>query len=237
MSNHKKPRTPSYRLHKQSGQAIVTLTNHFGTRRDVLLGKYDTPESRAEYRRVVMEWAVNDHRLPEPPALAHEVSVNEILLAYWEHVQTYYRLMGGTPSTEVDNIRLALRPLKALYGHTPAAKFDSTALETVREQMIRDGRCRNRINKDVARVKRLFKWSGSKKLLPSSIYQDLNTVEGSGRAAPRRRRRPLSCPCRAGSWNRHGWSCGRPWPTWCSCNWKPECGPVRSAPCGPLTST
>jgi integrase len=178
MSEHKKPRVPTYRRHKQSGQAIVTLTNNLGSRRDVLLGKYDTPESSAEYRRVVMEWEVNGHRLPEPPAPAPEISVNEILLGYWEHVQTYYRLMDGTPSTEVDNIRLALRPLKALYGHTPAAEFDSTALETVREQMIRDGRCRNRINKDVARVKRLFKWAGAKKLLPSSVYQDLITVEG-----------------------------------------------------------
>ena len=36
---------PSYRLHKQSGQAIVTLTDAVGTRRDVLLGPCNTPES------------------------------------------------------------------------------------------------------------------------------------------------------------------------------------------------
>jgi integrase len=104
--------------------------------------------------------------------------VNEVILAYWEHIQTYYRLANGTLTTEVDNIRLALRPLKALYGHTSAADFDAPALETVREQMIREGHCRNRVNKDVARLKRLFKWAGSKKLVPSSVYQDLTTIEG-----------------------------------------------------------
>jgi hypothetical protein len=40
---------PAYRLHKQSGQAIVTLTDALGNRRDVLLGKYESPASRAEY--------------------------------------------------------------------------------------------------------------------------------------------------------------------------------------------
>jgi hypothetical protein len=37
---------PSYRKHKQSGQ-IVTLSHGYGGRRDFLLGKYGTKESRA----------------------------------------------------------------------------------------------------------------------------------------------------------------------------------------------
>lgn len=113
--------------------------------------------------------------------------MNEAIVAYWRHVQAYYRLGDGTVSTEVDNVRLALRPLKALYGHTPAADFDAPALEAVREQMIRDGRCRNRVNKDVARIKRLFRWAASKKLLPSSVFQDLDTIEGlrAGRSKAR----------------------------------------------------
>jgi hypothetical protein len=45
-----------YRLHKQSGQGIVTLTDPIGMRKDYLLGNYDSPESRAEYVRIVSEW-------------------------------------------------------------------------------------------------------------------------------------------------------------------------------------
>ena len=40
MSNE--ARVPTYRRHKRSGQAIVTLPDGFGTRRDILLGKYGT---------------------------------------------------------------------------------------------------------------------------------------------------------------------------------------------------
>src|SRR5581483_5404792 len=51
---------PSYRLRKQSGQGMVTLTDQAGNRRDVLLGPYNSPESLAEYHRVVAEWQTTD---------------------------------------------------------------------------------------------------------------------------------------------------------------------------------
>lgn len=64
MSVHTRPRVPSYRLHKQSGQAVVTLPVGQGGRRDVLLGKYGTDESKAEYQRVLVEWEASGRRLP-----------------------------------------------------------------------------------------------------------------------------------------------------------------------------
>ena len=49
--------TPLYRYHKAYKQAVVTLTNAgTGRRKDVLLGRYDTLESRVEYARVLAEW-------------------------------------------------------------------------------------------------------------------------------------------------------------------------------------
>jgi hypothetical protein len=60
------PKTVSpHRLHKQqSGQAIVTLTDDLGHRRDVLLGKHITLGRFAECKRVVSEWEVNGGRRP-----------------------------------------------------------------------------------------------------------------------------------------------------------------------------
>ena len=55
-------RDPAYRLHKQSGQAIVTLSDGLGGRRDVLLGEYNSPESRQQYRKVLLEWETNGLR-------------------------------------------------------------------------------------------------------------------------------------------------------------------------------
>ena len=52
-----RPRSvPSYRIHKQSGQAVVTLTDALGGRHDVLLGVHGTKQSRVEYARVIAEW-------------------------------------------------------------------------------------------------------------------------------------------------------------------------------------
>ena len=43
-------RTPSYRLHKPTGLAVVTLDG-----RDLHLGEFGSPESRAEFDRWLME--------------------------------------------------------------------------------------------------------------------------------------------------------------------------------------
>src|SRR5262245_32760387 len=102
------PRTPSYRLHKPSGQAVVTLDGH-----DVYLGKYDTAESRAEYDRRIAEWLANGRRLS--PARSETaggaLSVNELLGAFVAHAEQHYRRPNGTLTSEFADYRLSLRPL------------------------------------------------------------------------------------------------------------------------------
>src|SRR5262249_23440196 len=44
-------RVPSYRLHKPTGLAVVSIGG-----RDVYLGKHESSESRAEYDRIIAEW-------------------------------------------------------------------------------------------------------------------------------------------------------------------------------------
>src|SRR5688572_28186532 len=103
---------PSYRLHKRSGQAVVSLD-----RRTVYLGKHGSPESRAEYDRVVAEWLVSGRRgatlkddaTPSPDP--HDLTVNEVALAYWKYAERHYK-HDGRPARELDNIRDALRHLK-----------------------------------------------------------------------------------------------------------------------------
>jgi hypothetical protein len=76
---------PSYRRHKQSGQAVVTLPDGLGGRRDVLLGKHGTAASRHEYARVIAEWEAAGRRLPQPVATS-DLTVNELAAAFWVHV-------------------------------------------------------------------------------------------------------------------------------------------------------
>ena len=54
--------TPSYRLHKPSGQAVVTLSG-----KDHYLGRFGSPESRDAYDRLLAEWLANSRRPAPPP--------------------------------------------------------------------------------------------------------------------------------------------------------------------------
>jgi hypothetical protein len=48
------PRIPTYRLHKPTGQAVVTING-----KDFYLGKHDSPKSHAAYKRLVAERLAN----------------------------------------------------------------------------------------------------------------------------------------------------------------------------------
>ena len=171
------PRTPSYRLHRPSGRAVVTLNGQ-----DVYLGKHDSPESRAEYDRLIAEWLVGGRRLPTRPAV-HQAgttgfTVNELLLAYFLHVEAHYRRADGTPTSEVREYRQTLRIVKQLYGHTPAAAFGPLAFKAVRQKMVEGGLSRGVVNQRAGRVRRMFKWAVAEELVPASVLHGLQAVGG-----------------------------------------------------------
>jgi integrase len=179
---------PSYRHHKQSGQAIVTLTDGLGGRRDILLGRYGTPESKAEYKRVIAEWLAMGRRLQGKDQQTRNITVNELALRYLRHSEQYYRHPDGTPTTELGEVKLSLRPFCHLYGHTLATDFGPLALKAVRQLMIDGYRhlkhgeqpplCRRVINNRIERIRRAFKWAVENELVPGTIIEELRAVKG-----------------------------------------------------------
>jgi integrase len=189
-SNH----VPVYRRHKQSGQAVTTLPDGFGNRRDILLGKHGSQESRAEYARVISEWEASGRRLPKASPAGSDLTINELILAFWKHAETHYRRPDGTPTAEIHCLRSALRPLRQLYGHTLAEDFGPLSLKAVRQKMVesvdsRTGRpwCRRSINLHTYRVRSLFSWGVEQELVPPLVLQGLQAVRGlqKGRSAAR----------------------------------------------------
>ena len=166
---------PSYCLHRPSGKAVVRLNG-----RDHYLGPHGTEESRLAYDRLIAEWLASGRRL-EP--LAEEsantsLSVNEVLLAFIDHAERYYR-DGEEESKEVVNLKLALRPVKQLYGTMSADKFGPLALKAIRQHMVEVQKlCRKEVNKRIGRIKRVFKWAVSEELVTASVFEGLRTVEG-----------------------------------------------------------
>ena len=133
-----------------------------------------------------------------------DMSINELLLAYLTHAQQYY-VKDGEETSEVDSIRQALRFMKDLYGTTPARNFGPLALKVVRRAMIdhkitrkckhktvvlAQGLSRGNINKQIARIKRLFSWAVENELVPPATYQALAEVAGLRKGRTEAREKP-----------------------------------------------
>ena len=169
------PRTscpPTYRLHKARNCAVVTINgrNHY-------LGPYGSPESREAYARLIAELeAVRSQPRPEKdPSVT--ATVNELLLAFWQHAKQKY-VKNGSPTSEQRSYRTALRPVRDLYGRAPVTEFGPLALVACRQKLIEAGICRKRINQHVTRIRHVFKWGVARELVPVSVWRALCAVEG-----------------------------------------------------------
>jgi integrase len=188
----KLPRIPSYRFHKASRQAVVVIrgVSHY-------LGPWNSPGSHTEYRRVIAEhWSSGAASASRAPAAPHGhperpvLSLDQLILEYWNRRVLPYYVKDGRPTSEQDNIRQALRFVRRLYGHTPAREFGPLALKAVRQTMIEAGRCRKLINKDVHRIRGMFRWAVGEQLCPGTCLQDLLAVEALEKGRSTAKERP-----------------------------------------------
>jgi len=183
--------------HKATRRGVVRLSGF-----DHYLGPWPDgqdqppPEVRAEYDRLIAEWLAGGRRplrrAAQQPGQAAQTAdpgpqVSEVILGFYRHAEQHYRHADGTPTSELADYRLSLRPLRAMYGATPAAEFGPRKLAAVRESMIRGGLSRKVINQRIDRLKRVFKWAAAEEQVPVTVYQSLRTLTGlrAGRSAAR----------------------------------------------------
>jgi len=162
-------RIPSYRRHKPTGQAVVTLGG-----RDIYLGKYNSAASRIEYNRLIAEWTANNRTF----APSHDLTVVELAAAFMRHAKDYYRRPDGSCTGEVANYRTLIGRLRALYGRTRAADFGPLALKAVRQQLVDAGLSRMTINQADNRIRHMFKWGVENQLIEPSVLHGLQAVGG-----------------------------------------------------------
>lgn len=168
---------PSYRLHKASGQAVVTLDG-----RDHYLGRHGTSESNEEYDRLIAEWLPGRRQETKTDQVDGDALVNELIDVYMDFVVTYY-VKNGKPTGEQQAIKYSLRPLSELYGDSVVNKVGPGALRAVREKMIDQNLCRKLINARANRIRRMFKWAVEHE------YADPRILEGLRAVAPLKRGR------------------------------------------------
>lgn len=138
-------------------------------------------------------------RAATPASPAHprqdDLRVKDVVLAFLRHAMKHYRRADGQPTGEVESFRQLGRLLVSLNGDEPAAEFGPLKLRRCREWMIRGGWvyrdpadehrqkqarpwCRTTINRQVRRIRTLFKWAASMELVPPTVPAGLATVPG-----------------------------------------------------------
>lgn len=171
----RKLRTPAYRLHKSSGQAVVTFR-----RVNRYLGKHGSPESWDRYRQEISQWLAR-HCQPPPPAVkTNHFTCKQLAALWWLEASRRY-VKNGKPTGQQSRIKQALRFYRKLYDAEPAAAFTPVCLREVRRRMIEARWTRQFINSCVGCLKTMYRWAEAEGLLPAGIAGSLSTVAPLGR--------------------------------------------------------
>jgi integrase len=168
---------PKHCHHKASGQGYVRIAG-----RAIYTGPWASQESKDEYDRVIGEWIASGRQRGagaslQSNALSVDPTVAVILAAFLSHAERYYAPPDGTTSYELRNFKQACRPLRRLFGATSAGQFGPNRMRVVRDEMIKAGWCRTRINREMARIRMIFKWAVRQELLPATVIHALRAVE------------------------------------------------------------
>ena len=202
-------RPPKYRLHKTTKQAVVSF---FG--KHIYLGPYGSQRSLQRYQEVLTEWeylrdrerddiqADSKHRAPdtngevsgvtastlrEKNLAGSPIAICELILVYRRHTHQYYR-KNGEVTREAGAIDDALRILRRHHALTYASDFGPVLLDQLRESMIDElDWSRKYINKQVNRIRGMFKWASSQEIIDVSITRALRELPGLKKGRTRAR--------------------------------------------------
>ncbi len=166
------PRTPTYRRHRASGQAVVTLHG-----KDHYLGPWKSKASLVEFDRLVGEWIAGGRGMIQPGVSATATPLVKLLAAYWAHATVYYR-KNGEPTSSLHAIKVTSALLRARYAKATVDEFTPLSLKAMVDVMVAKNWSRSYCNKIMGCIRRLFKWGVANGLVPITTYQALLTVDG-----------------------------------------------------------
>jgi hypothetical protein len=94
---------PTYRHRKSRDLAVVTING-----KDIYLGKFNSPESRREYDKLIQEWLASGRVMTsETPIEEESFSIAELIIAYMKHATVFYQ-KDGKPTSHLHNVEDAM---------------------------------------------------------------------------------------------------------------------------------
>jgi integrase len=163
---------PSYRRHRPSGQAVVTLNGV-----DHYLGPWNSAESRAKYDRVVSEWIARGRQPATQMGDSGGRLIKEVLSGYHVHA------VATLPDVEVAKIRTALRLVRSTFGDLEAAKFNAVSYAALRLKLVESGLCISTVRARLGVIKRMIAWGIAREMIPDKV---LNLIQAFEKAEPLR---------------------------------------------------
>jgi integrase len=164
-------RPPSYRKHKASGQAVVTID-----RKDHYLGVHGTPESRLRYERLISAWMQGEPVPSRESESSNDITVAEVCVQYLRWAEGYY-VKDGQPTSEIHNVKHAIKALRESYASLPAREFSPLKLKAVRQRFIDGGLCRSGCNRFTGIIARVFRYAVENELIPPDVAHGLEAVK------------------------------------------------------------
>jgi integrase len=133
-------------------------------------GKYENPQSKIAYDQKIQEWLSNGRSLVKSETNeASDITVNRLLELFLAYAQKTY-VKDGRPTSQLSNIKLAIRAARTTYGETLARDFSAVALRRIRDQIVAEGRlCRREINRRTNLIGQIFRWGVGEGLIPPSV--------------------------------------------------------------------
>jgi integrase len=104
-------------------------------------------------------------------------TVGRLAADYLKHAKRYY-VKNGEPTSQVHQVKQAMKALVALHEIEPAVAFGPVKLKNVQQHLIIPERSRGYVNTLVGVIKQAFRWAVSEELIPVTTYDALRTVPG-----------------------------------------------------------
>jgi integrase len=172
---------PRVRLHKQSGQARCFVRGKWE-----YLGKFGTDAAAAKYAALLTGGPPAKEARPAGPTVA------DVIAAWIDHAGPKHT------AKELASYRVALAVLACVHGRLPAARFSQARLAEVRDAMVSGSWlkeeekaarrkaglgqravewCRSHTNRQVTRIKTVWRWAESRELVPAGSWAGLRVLK------------------------------------------------------------
>ena len=168
MTRGRSTSAPSYRLHKATGQARVTI---YG--KTYYLGQHGTELSEQRYRQHLADyWKPGPTPKVDLSPITGVVTITHLAIDFATYAKNKY---GNKPEWN-NQIKPVLKYIRETYGHLPASEFGPLRLESYRQHLADKGLSRLVVKRKSNYVVKMFQQAVKIERIPVQLWQRLLAI-------------------------------------------------------------